>query len=154
MITIRQAEMKDLPVLYSFEQGVISAERPFDPFIKEGHITYYEITNLIQSDQSEIVVAETDGKIIGAGYAQIRKSKDYWKDPQFLYLGFMYVDPAFRGKGINQKIIDHLKHWAKSREIYELRLEVYEENKAAISAYQKTGFKKHLIEMRLNLKEE
>ena len=154
MITIRKAGIEDLPVLYSFEQGVISAERPFDSFIKKGHVTYYDITNLILSDQSEIVVAESDDQIVGAGYAQIRQSKAFWKDPQFAYLGFMYVDPAFRGKGINKKIIDHLKHWAKSRQIYELRLEVYEENKAAIRAYRKTGFEKHMIEMRLNLKED
>ena len=152
MITIRQAEMKDLPVLYSFEQGVINAERPFDPFLKEGYITYYDITDLIQSDQSEIIVAESNDKLIGAGYAQIRQSKAYWKDAQFAYLGFMYVDPAFRGQGINQMIIEHLKQWALTRKVYELRLDVYEENEAAMSAYQKTGFKKHLIEMRLNLK--
>lgn len=154
MITLRPATMEDLPVLYSFEQGVITAERPFDTFIKEGPITYYDIINLIQSDESELVVAERANQIIGAGYAQIRKSKPYWKYPEYAYLGFMFVHPDFRGQGINQSIIHHLKEWAKSRNIKELRLDVYEMNEAAIRAYQKTGFTEHMIEMRLNLEEE
>ncbi len=146
--------MEDLPVLYSFEQGVITAERPFDPFIKEGPITYYDLKNLIESNESELIIAELNGVPVGAGYAQIRKSKPYWKDSGFAYLGFMFVHPDYRGKGINQKIIENLKEWAKSRNIRELRLDVYEKNEGAIRAYQKTGFKEHMIEMRLNLDED
>ena len=154
MITLRPATMEDLPVLYSFEQEVITAERPFDPFIKEKNITYYDLIDLIQSDQSELILAESGKQIVGVGYAQIRESKPYWKEREFVYLGFMYVNPDHRGQGINQKIINHLKEWAISRDIKELRLEVYEKNKAAIRAYQKTGFKEHLIEMRISLEDD
>lgn len=154
MITLRPATLEDLPILYFFEQGVIIAERPFDSFIEEGEITYYDLKNLIESNESELIVAELNGQPVGAGYAQIRQSKPWWKDPTFAYLGFMFVHPDFRGQGINQKIINHLKEWAKSRNIYELRLDVYVNNEAAIRAYQKTGFKEHMIEMRLNLKED
>ncbi|MEO6684003.1 MAG: GNAT family N-acetyltransferase [Ginsengibacter sp.] len=151
MIHIRPAKMDDLPKLLDFEQGVISAERPFDPFIKEEKVTYYDLKNLIESAESEILVAEIDGKIIGSGYAQIRESKPYWKDNSFVYLGFMYVDPSFRGKGINRKIIEELKNWARSKNIPELRLEVYTKNEAAIRAYEKSGFNDHMLEMRINL---
>ena len=153
MITIRPATMEDLPVLYSFEQGVIAAERPYDSFIKEGEIIYYDLKNLIGSNDTELIVAELNGKPVGAGYAQIRKSRSWSKDPTFAYLGFMFVDPDYRGQGINQKIINHLKEWVKSRNIDELRLDVYVGNDAASRAYQKAGFKEHMIEMRLNLEE-
>lgn len=45
---VRIATLKDLPTLLAFEQGVIEAERPFDPTIKAGNINYYDIltTNL------------------------------------------------------------------------------------------------------------
>lgn len=154
MITLRPATMNDLPLLLSFEQGVITAERPFDAFIKEEHITYYDIVHLIQSVESEIIVAELNEHVIGVGYAKIRQSKHYWKELEYVYLGFMYVHPDHRRQGINQKIINHLKEWAKLRDIHELRLEVYMENEAAIRAYQKTGFIEHMVEMRLSLEEE
>lgn len=153
MVHLRKATIKDLPQLLTFEQGVITAERPFDPFIKEVDITYYDIHNLIESEESEMVIAEINSQIVGAGYAQIRESKPYWKDSKFVYLGFMFVHPSFRGQGINQQIIDYLKEWAKSKNVHELRLEVYIENEAAIHAYEKVGFKNHMLEMRLNLEE-
>ena len=153
MIHLRKATNKDLPQLLTFEQGVITAERPFDSFLKESNITYYDIQNLIESEESEMVIAEIDGQIVGAGYGQIRESKPYWKKPAFVYLGFMFVHPSFRGQGINQKIINYLKDWAKSKNIHELRLEVYVENESAIRAYEKAGFKNHMLEMRLDMED-
>ena len=34
-LKIRVATIKDLPLLLEFEQGVITAERPFDPTLKK-----------------------------------------------------------------------------------------------------------------------
>lgn len=153
MIRLRKATNKDLPQLLKFEQEVIIAERPFDHFIKKSDINYYDIQNLVDSPDAEMILAESNGQIVACGYAQIRESKPYWKEPKFAYLGFMFVHPDYRGKGINQRIIEHLKEWAKSKYIPELRLEVYIENESAIRAYQKAGFKDHMLEMRLNLSE-
>nr|WP_262919432.1 GNAT family N-acetyltransferase [Niabella hibiscisoli] len=61
----------------------------------------------------------------------------------------MYVDPAFRGKGVNSQVIDALKQWANSKGLQEIRLQVYSENDSAIKAYEKVGFKPILTEMRL-----
>ena len=44
----RKATLDDLPVLLRFEQGIIEAERPMDPTLKESHITYYDISLLIK----------------------------------------------------------------------------------------------------------
>jgi ribosomal protein S18 acetylase RimI-like enzyme len=62
------------------------------------------------------------------------------------------VEPEYRGMGVNNLIIDALKSWSVSRNIYELRLHVYNDNTAAIRAYEKAGFEKHLLEMRVGLK--
>lgn len=60
----------------------------------------------------------------------------------------MYVVPEHRGKSLINKIVDHLKVWTTSKNIYELRLEVYVANEAAVKAYEKIGFLKLLTEMR------
>jgi GNAT superfamily N-acetyltransferase len=62
--------------------------------------------------------------------------------------GFMYVKPAFRGRGINQRILQELIDWAKSKNLKEVRLEVYDENNIAKNSYLKAGFKPGLLEMR------
>jgi GNAT superfamily N-acetyltransferase len=145
---IRPARHSDLPTLFRFEQGVIATERPFDPTLNDDPIHYYDLAAMIDAHEVALVVAESDGVLIGSGYARIEPAKPYLRHPLHAYLGFMYVEPSHRGKGINRLIIDALKHWALSRNITELRLDVYHDNTNAIKAYEKAGFSQHLINMR------
>ena len=148
-IHIRPATTADLPTLLQFEQGVIAAERPMDPTIKEGPINYYDLPAMIASPDIQLLVAELDGTTIASGYARIEPAdRHYLKYTQRAYLGFMYVLPTHRGKGVNRLIIDALRQWARSRNITELVLEVYELNEGAIRAYEKAGFHGHLLQMR------
>ena len=66
----------------------------------------------------------------------------------------MYVDPAFRGKGINKLILNSLKSWSKAKNVNHLYLDVYASNQTAIRAYEKAGFESNLIEMRISIDEE
>jgi ribosomal protein S18 acetylase RimI-like enzyme len=153
-IIIRKAVKEDISTLLQFEQGVINAERPLDATIKREDTHYYNLQLLIDADDSELVVAEVDNQLIASGYARIENSKFFFKHAQHAYLGFMYTLPAYRGRGVNAMILDALKNWSLSKHITELRLEVYVDNQPAIKAYEKMGFAKNLIEMRLGLEEE
>jgi len=128
----RKATLADLPILLHFEQGIIEAERPMDPTLKEENVTH-------------------EDRIIASGYAKIIKDKPYLKHEYQGYLGFMFVEPAYRGKGVNKLITDALLQWCKERKVYEIRLDVYDTNPAALRAYEKAGFKKNLINMRLDI---
>ena len=147
-IIIRPATFADMDTLLRFEQGVITAERPFDSTLKDEHINYYDLVGMIERPDIELLVAELNGELIGSGYARIEEAKVYLKHPKHAYLGFMYIDPAHRGKGVNQKIITALKKWATEKNVYELRLQVYYDNLPAIKAYEKVGFSKLMIKMR------
>jgi ribosomal protein S18 acetylase RimI-like enzyme len=147
-IITRPATFADMETLLRFEQGVITAERPFDPTLKDEPINYYDLAGMIERTDIELLVAELNGELIGSGYARIEEAKIYLKHPKHAYLGFMYVAPAYRGKGINQKIIVALKNWAAEKKVHELRLEVYYDNLPAIKAYEKIGFSKLMIKMR------
>ncbi|MBC7872718.1 MAG: GNAT family N-acetyltransferase [Ferruginibacter sp.] len=148
-IIIRPASLDDLGTLLHFEQGVITAERPFDPTLKKGDTHYYDIAQMITAPHIELVVAQSGSEIIGCGYARIENAKPYLDHQQKSYLGFMYVDPGHRGQGVNKLIIAALKQWTLSQNITEMRLDVYYDNTAAVKAYEKAGFKKHMIEMRM-----
>lgn len=147
-ITTRKATLKDLPFLLEFEQGVISAERPFDHTLKAGDIRYYDIEMMITAPHIYLLVAENEDQLVGSGYVRLETSKPYLQHEQHAYLGFMYVVPAMRGKGINKIIMDGLAHWVFAQNISELRLDVYFQNEAAIKAYERAGFSRHMIEMR------
>lgn len=149
---VRTADFNDKPTLLEFEQGVISAERPFDPTIKTTATTYYDLDFLISSSDAEVAVVETDGEIIASGYAWIKEAKHFLQYSHYAYLGFMFVKPEYRGTGVNKLVLQHLMHWAQSKNIHEMRLEVYEGNEPAIKAYEKFGFSALLIEMRMEIK--
>ena len=148
---IRPATPNDLPVLLQFEQGVITAERPFDATLKREPTNYYDVNEMIAAPHIQLLVAELNNQIIGCGYARIETAKPYLQHSQHAYLGFMYVLPGHRGKGVNKAIISALEKWAIGKGVTELRLEVYYENLPAVKAYEKVGFEKLLITMRKGL---
>jgi len=170
-VRIRTAQPGDMDALLRFEQGVIRTERPMDPTIKEGQLHYYDLNAMIASPDIELVVAELSfpepsfpepssaerssaercPTLIGSGYARINPSRHYLKHSTHAYIGFMYVEPACRGKGVNQLIIAALKAWALSRNLTELRLDVYCTNSNAIRAYEKAGFTQYLLNMRMGI---
>ncbi len=151
-VTVRPATLTDLERLLEFEQAMIVAERPFDETIRAGEdVRYYDLDGLIAAPNVEIVVAEHGSQIIGCGYARIEDSEPYLRHKQHAYLGFMYVVPEHRGKGVNRKIVEALEQWSISKGIMEMRLEVYTNNVAAIKAYEKVGFISHMLEMRKHI---
>jgi ribosomal protein S18 acetylase RimI-like enzyme len=153
-IRIRPANSADVDTLNRFQQGVVTAERPFDLTIKDGPVQYYDIARMMASDQVRFVVAESGSEVIGCGFARIETAKHYLKHPSQGYLGMMYVDPKYRGQSVGKRIIDALKQWCLSKNVRELRLEVYHDNGPAVKAYEKAGFQHFMIEMRLNLEDE
>ena len=150
-IVIRKATPDDMETLLIFEQGVIHAERPFDTTLKDDPLHYYDLPEMIRAPHIELLVAVLDNEIIGSGYARIETAKDYAKHTHHAYLGFMYTHPAYRGKGVNEKIIWALKEWAVQQQITEFRLEVYTNNLPAIRAYEKAGFCSYMLQMRMGL---
>ena len=57
-LKIHVATINDLPLLLEFEQGVITAELPFDPTLKKDPTSYYDIEEMIRAENVHLIVAE------------------------------------------------------------------------------------------------
>jgi RimJ/RimL family protein N-acetyltransferase len=152
-IQIRKATIADLDVLKALEQGIIKAERPFDESLAEDPISYYDLEALINDPKALVLVATHDKEIVSCGYGLEKTAKPYLNHANYAYLGYMFTLPQYRGHGLNGKILFALKDWANNRGLLEIRLTVYDENTVALRAYEKVGFKKHIVEMRWITKE-
>lgn len=150
-ISIKTATMADLQTLLTFEQAVIAAEKPLDPFLAERDLHYYNIPELITSEDTQLSVAVCQNEIVACGYVRKENSKHYHKNSLHGYVGFMYVKPNFRGKKISKLILVSLKKWALKKGLKELRLDVYNNNTNAIKAYEGFGFAKSLVNMRIEI---
>ena len=151
MILLREATLDDLSILLEFEKKLIEYERNFTPNLKKTDFNYYNLKSYILNPEVSVVVAEEKNKLIASGYALIRDNKLYKIPDKLIFLGFMYVVPEFRGKGINKKILDYLIAWGKNKGLNEFQLTVYAQNESAIKAYKKSGFSFETITMRLNI---
>jgi ribosomal protein S18 acetylase RimI-like enzyme len=150
-LLIRKATEYDIETLLEFEQEIIKAEIPFDVTLKTEPTYYHDLHKLITAENIYLIVAELNNNIIASGYAKITNAEHYLKHNQHAYLGMMYVVPEYRGKGINKKIINELIAWSTKKNVHEFRLLVYDNNSPAVHAYEKAGFAKHVIEMRMSL---
>jgi ribosomal protein S18 acetylase RimI-like enzyme len=150
-ISIRTANLNYLETLLEFEQGVIKAERPLDPFLGDGKLSYYNIPELITAENSHLIVALVDKELVGSGYLTIEDSGHYHKNPKHGYIGFIFVKPAFRGKRISNLILTSLKDWGKEKDLKELRLDVYSNNSDALKSYNRFGFTKGLVNMKIDI---
>jgi GNAT superfamily N-acetyltransferase len=149
--SFRTATAQDIDALRRFERGIVSAERAFDRTLKAGEVHYYDIENMVSAEHVRFLVAERGGELVGCGFARIDDAKPYLEHSRQAYLGLMYVDPKHRRQSINEAILELLKQWCRAQGVTELRLEVYNDNAVALRAYEKAGFSKHMIEMRVRL---
>ena len=149
--TYRKATISDLERLKELEQRVIEAERPFNSFIRASKTSYYDLNDLLSSENSCVMVAECEGKIVACGYVKIQSSKPAMTHDIHGYLGFMCVTPKFRGQSLIQEIIQRLIKSAKAKGVSVFYLDVYTQNSGAIKAYEKAGFTSSMIEMKLDV---
>ena len=151
MTFVRSAQIEDIKFLLAFEKEIINHERSIDDSLKATKFHYYDLLELIRSPKSQVLVAIVNEEIVGSGYAKIIPGKTYEKKEAYGYVGFMYVKPANRRQGINQKIVGQLLAWLKEKKIDEVRLNVYDKNTIAKKTYLKMGFESSVLEMRKKL---
>ena len=148
-IDIREATLDDLSCLLELEQRIIDSERPYDQFLMDEDVSYYDIPGLIIDSNSHLVVMQSGAEIVGSGYAQIRQSRSCHTHEKYCYLGFIYLDTEYRGRLLGRDILEALKEWGTKKGMKNFQLNVYSENAAAIRAYEKAGFNKVSVMMEL-----
>ena len=153
LITLRAASPMDLDTLERFQQGVIDAERQFDPKLRETGVQYYDIAQMLANPELQLLVAAHGERPIACAFARVEPAKPWLKHAREAYLGMMFVEPDWRGRGVNARLIAALKEWCRAHGVTELRLDVYADNEPAVRAYRKAGFRASMVEMRVTLVE-
>ncbi|EZH72463.1 hypothetical protein ATO12_23740 [Aquimarina atlantica] len=96
------------------------------------------IQNLHQQSNSLLLVAESDGTIIG----NIDLTGSWRKKMQHTAMIGMGIHTQWQNQGIGTLLIQNVLEWSKQNEIVKvLWLEVYATNFAGVSLYKKMGFK-------------
>lgn len=105
---------------------------------KQEAFTKQQLTYLLTDYNVIRLAALVNGEIAGFAIARV----DIRRNDQFGHIVTVDVTPAYRRKGIAQKLLREIETILRESGIIECRLEVRENNIAALNLYQKLGYKK------------
>jgi GNAT superfamily N-acetyltransferase len=137
-VRVRRADIEDLETIVVFNQSM--AEETEGKSLGGTAVTEGVRTALTESDRSLYFVAEVEGRI--AGQTMVTTEWSDWRNGFFWWIQSVYVDPAYRRRGVFRALHEHVRKLARAQEdICGLRLYVHADNRRAIETYRKLGMK-------------
>lgn len=111
-------------------------------FIKEGNQSVEFLEKTISSDDSDILVYENDGRVVGFILLQAKERPDFdfMLPGKYCYIMDIIVTKAHRNKGFGTALMNASKDWAKEQNCNLINLDVLINNPGAIKLYEKLGF--------------
>lgn len=119
----RRATLRDLPALVELEQHF-----PGD------RLSRRKLRYLLLKARADLWVYEESDEVLGSAVVLYRQ------DSPGARLYSLIVHPATRGRGVAAALLDHAEQAALERGCTLMRLEVREDNQAAIRLYDKHGY--------------
>lgn len=134
-LTLRAATRGDVPLIRTLIEGLAEYERLRHECIATD--AQLESTLFGERPYAEVVIAEWNGD--AAGFALFFHNYSTFLARPGIYLEDLFVQPAFRGKGIGKALLIHLAQLAVARNCGRLEWSVLDWNVDAIGFYTKLG---------------
>lgn len=147
---LRRAKDSDLPALGRLllqVHRVHSDARP-DLFTPGGRkYDDGELLGILKDERRPIYVAECEGAVEGYAFCQLEETRGLSgrTDIRTLYVDDLCVDEAARGKGLGRALLGYAREQARAMSCYNLTLNVWAGNDAALGFYRSLGLKTQKI---------
>ena len=144
-MNIRTAEEKDIDRILDLLSQVLEIHAAIRPdYFIPGTTKYSreELKTMLKDGSRLIyVAADENDSVMGYAFCEIRNQPDRDNLVPFrsVYIDDLCVDKQIRGKHIGQELFHHVCQKAKELGCYEITLNVWEGNTAALRFYQKMG---------------
>ena len=146
-MTIRKATEKDIPRLLDLLGQVLELHATLRPDIFISGTTKYtdeELKKKIADDKNRIYVAVDDAdEVVGYAFCLLKDQPFSTNMVPFtsLFIDDLCVDEQARGQQIGKQLFEFVKQEATRLGCYEVTLNVWEGNDAAMHFYEKMGMK-------------
>ncbi len=140
---IRKAIHNDIPAIAElYREQFREMSKLIPDFIKEGDQSIEFIEKTISNYDSDILVYENDGIVVGfiLLQAKTRPDFDFMLPGKYCYIMDVIVTEAHRNKGFGTSLMNSAKDWAKECGCNFINLDVLVNNPRAIKVYEKLGF--------------
>ena len=150
---IRRAKEKDMNGINKLLRQVLMVHHNGRPDLFKGDVKKYtdeELIEIIQDDNRPIFVGVDDNdKVMGYAFCVFRQhiANNILTDIKTLYIDDLCVAENIRGKHIGKSIYDYVVEYARQQKCYNITLNVWALNEAAMKFYEKCGLKPQKIGM-------
>lgn len=140
---IRKAYNADIQRIIELLHQVNMVHFEKRPDLFKPHTTKYNEQELaaLLADESKPIFVYDDGTVQGYAFCQINEIKDniLLQDIKTLYIDDICVDENARGKHIGKALYEYVRDYALSIGCYNITLNVWEGNDAALCFYRNMG---------------
>lgn len=137
-VTVRDAESRDLEALVRNCIGVARESEGLEP--DEATVRAAVGAALDDPQKARYLVAEADGAVVGNLYITYEWSD--WTNGWYWWVQAVYVDPAWRGRGVYSRLYDAVHERARAAgDVRRVRLYVDRHNETGLRAYRGHGMK-------------
>lgn len=143
---IRKADKCDIKGLMALLYQVDAVHHDIRPDLFKGATTKYdeqELEAVLDDESKPIFVYDADGQILGHAFCQVSEVSNHklLQDAKTLYIDDICVDEAARGRHVGTSLYEYVLQYARSIGCYNITLNVWEGNDAALSFYRNMGMK-------------
>lgn len=153
-MTIRNFKKSDLESVFRLAKAMIDYHHQLDSYYKPAN----EFRNLkkyaeewLKEKDTQVLVAEEAGEVIGYSRVGIIKAPDYAVPKS---IGFVYdvlVAKPYRRQGVGEQLFKEALNWLKKNKVRQIELNVDARNNAGINFWKKFGFFEYKLRMRKDL---
>lgn len=144
-LNIRKAELRDIPRIMELLSQVLEIHAAARPDLFKSGTTKYnesELSDIISDPDRPVFVAECDNAVTGYAFCVFQRHEDR-NAPHYstLYIDDLCVDEKSRGQHIGRSLYEHVLGFARENGCYDVTLNVWACNDAAMRFYESCGMK-------------
>jgi GNAT superfamily N-acetyltransferase len=159
MTTIRVLHRDDLAAVRGLVGELHEQMRSCDPSLPPSSVileTYFGyLLKTAAETEGGVFVAEQDGVLVGHAclFGRMRSAEADEDGRMYAFLAELYVQPAWRGRGIGKALLARAERHARALGMESLELKVYAANRQAIDFYASCGWRTLVRHMGKSLKD-
>ena len=156
-INIRRALPDDMEGINSLLYQVLTVHHNGRPDLFKANVKKYtneQLLEIIRDDSKPIFVADDgQGNVAGYAFCVFRNHEDsnVLTDIRTIYIDDLCVDEALRGQHIGRSLYEYVLDFARENGCYNVTLNVWSCNEAAMRFYEKCGLKPQKVGMEIIL---
>ncbi len=151
MVLIRTADLSDIQQIHPIYQELFTSSAELQPMhFRPAKQDEDFLVNIIQQEDSDILVAEEDGRIVGIALVKAMETPAYTclVPHRYCYLMDFVVTERRRGCGIGSMLLDSVRAWGRERSLDFLQLSALANNQAARRFYERHGLAVEMVTYR------